>query len=92
VVSTSQFAAFAPNANGSVFVGASRSVAQPTVLLLLRTTAREFTLCEHKASNPATVSPVFSPNSQRVYFQSDREGKWALYSVNVEKLIEATNI
>lgn len=92
VAPTSQFAAFAPNANGSVFVGASRSVAQPTVLLLLRTTAREFTLCEHKASNPATVSPVFSPNSQRVYFQSDREGKWALYSVNVEKLIEATNI
>lgn len=92
IASTSQFAAFAPNANGSVFVGASRSKAQPTVLLLLRTTAREFTLCEHKATDPSAVSPVFSPNSQRVYFQSDREGKWAIYSVNVEKLIEPTDI
>jgi oligogalacturonide lyase len=92
IAPTSQFAAFAPNANATVFVGASRSRAQPTVLLLLRTTGREFTLCEHKASNAAAASPVFSPNSQRVYFQSDREGKWALYSVNVEKLIDPTNI
>jgi oligogalacturonide lyase len=92
IASTSQFAAFTPNANGSVYVGASRSKAQPTVLLLLHATGREFTLCEHKASDAAAVSPVFSPNSQRVYFQSDREGKWVLYSVNVEKLIEPTNI
>lgn len=90
VASTSQFAAFALNANGSVFVGASRSKAQPTVLLLLRSTGREFTLCEHRSANAAAVSPVFSPNSQRVYFQSDREGKWALYSVNLEKLVEPT--
>jgi oligogalacturonide lyase len=92
IAPTSQFAAFSPNGNGTVFVGASRSRAQPTVLLLLRATGREFTLCEHKASDAAAASPVFSPNSQRVYFQSDREGKWALYSVNVERLIEPTNI
>jgi len=92
VAATSQYAAFTPNANASVFVGASHSKAQPTILLLLRTTGREFTLCEHKSSNAAAVSPVFSPNSQRVYFQSDREGKWTIYSVNVEKLIEPTDI
>jgi oligogalacturonide lyase len=92
IAPTSQFAAFAPNSNGTVFVGASRSKAQPTVLLLLRATGREFTLCEHKSTDATAVSPVFSPNSQRVYFQSNREGKWALYSVNTEKLIESTDI
>jgi oligogalacturonide lyase len=87
---TSQFAAFSPNADGSVFVGASRSKAQPTVLLLLAAVQRELTLCEHRASRAAAVSPVFSPDSKRVYFQSDHEGKSALYSVNVEKLVEST--
>jgi oligogalacturonide lyase len=90
VASTSQFAAFAPNPNGSVFVGASRSKAQPNILLLLRTINRELTLCEHRASHPALVSPVFSPDSRRVYFESDHEGKSALYSVNVERLVEPT--
>ena len=90
VASTSQFASFSPNADGSVFVGASRSKAQPTVVLLLRASKRELTLCEHGSKNAASVSPVFSPDSRRVYFGSDREGKWALYSVNVESLIEST--
>jgi len=90
VARTSQFAAFAPNLNGSVFVGASRSKAQPTVMLLLRAVQREFTLCEHRASHPASVSPVFSPDSRRVYFQSDHQGKSALYSVNVELLVDPT--
>ena len=87
---TSQFAAFAPNGNASVFVGASRSKAQPNVILLLRSIARELTLCEHGASNPAAVTPVFSPDSRRIYFQSDREGKWAIYSINVENFVEPT--
>jgi oligogalacturonide lyase len=90
VANTSQFASFAPNADGSVFVGASRSKAQPTVVLLLRASGRELTLCEHGSKNASRVSPVFSPDSRRVYFQSDREGKSALYSVNVESLIEPT--
>jgi oligogalacturonide lyase len=90
VASTSQFAAFAPNADASVFVGASRSRAQPNVMLLLRAVKRELTLCEHRASRPALVSPVFSPDSRRIYFQSDHEGKSALYSVNVELLVEPT--
>jgi oligogalacturonide lyase len=87
---TSQFGAFAPNGDATVFVGASRSKAQPTVILLLRAVQREMTLCEHRAKQPGLVSPVFSPDSRRVYFQSDRDGKPALYSVNVESLVEPT--
>jgi hypothetical protein len=90
VAPTSQFAAFAPNTDASVFVGASRSKAQPTVILLLRSVQRELTLCEHRASHPSSVAPVFSPDSRRVYYQSDHEGKPALYSVNVELLVEPT--
>ena len=90
VASTSQFATVAPNADGTVFVGASRSKAQPTVILLLRSAQRELTLCEHRATHPASVAPVFSPDSRRVYFQSDHQGKAALYSVNVESLVEPT--
>jgi oligogalacturonide lyase len=81
---------FAPNADASVFVGASRSKAQPTVILLLRSTKREMTLCEHHDTHPKSVAPTFSPDSRRVYFQSDHEGKPALYSVNVELLVEPT--
>ena len=90
VARTSQFAAFAPNGDASMFVGASRSKAQPTIMLLIRSVKRELTLCEHRASNPAAVQPAFSQDSRRVYFQSDHQGKSALYSVNVELLVEPT--
>jgi hypothetical protein len=92
VAPTSQFAAFAPNGDDSVFVGASRSKAQPNIILLLRSVQREFTLCEHRASHPAAAVPVFSPDSRRVYFQSDHQGKPAIYSVNVELLVEPTAV
>lgn len=88
VAPTSQFASFAPNFDGSVFVGASRSRAQPNVVLLLRSAKREMTICQHHSSHPARVWPVFSPDGKRVYFQSDEEGKSAIYSVNVEQLVE----
>jgi oligogalacturonide lyase len=90
VAKTSQFACFGANRDASVFAGASRN-ASPAVLLLLRVTQRERTLCEHKASDPTTVCPVFSPDSQRVYFQSDRHGKPAIYSMHIEKLVEKTD-
>jgi len=90
VSKTSQFASFAPNGDASVFVGASRSRAQPTVLLLVRSLGREITLCEHRASKPTEVLPTFSPDSRRVYYQTDSQGKSALFSVNVELLVEPT--
>ncbi len=87
---TPAFASFAPNGDASVFVGASRSKAQPHIVLLLRTPRRELTLCEHHCSDARAVSPVFSPDSRRVFFQTDREGKFAIYSVNTEQFVEAT--
>jgi oligogalacturonide lyase len=90
IAPTSQFAAFASNGDGSVFVGASGSKASPHVLLLLRVTRREFTLCEHRASDPSATSPLFSPGSQSILFQSDKHGKTAIYSMRVDKLVEKT--
>jgi oligogalacturonide lyase len=86
---TSQFASFGANRDASVFVGASRNTS-PDVLLLVRTAHSERTMCEHKASNAEAVAPLFSPDSQRIYFQSDRHGKPAIYGMHVEKLVEKT--
>ena len=72
---TTQYACFERNPDASVFVGASGSKASPHVLLLVRAVRREFTLCEHRASDPSAVSPIFSPNSQSVFFMSDQHRK-----------------
>lgn len=90
VARTSQFAAFMPNANASVFIGSSRSKASPAVLILLRLTRRELTLCDHRASEPAQTAPVFTPDSQRILFRSDRHGRPALYAMTVDRLLEKT--
>jgi len=90
VSATSQFAVFNRNSDTSVFVGASGSKASPYMLLLVRSVKRELTLCGHRASDPRQVTAFFSPNSQRVIFQSDRDGKMALYSFAVERLVEET--
>jgi oligogalacturonide lyase len=90
VARNSQFVAFSRNADASVFVGASGSKASPLILILLRITARELALCEHRATRPAEANPVFSPSSQRIYFQSDRTGKSVIYSMVVDRLVEAT--
>jgi oligogalacturonide lyase len=87
---TTQYACFERNADGSVFVGASASKASPYVLLLVRAVGRELTLCEHRASDPSKVSPIFSPNSQNVFFNSDQHGKPTIYRIAVDKLVEAT--
>jgi oligogalacturonide lyase len=88
VAKTSQYVGFAPNRDTSVFVGASRNGASPAILILLRVVRRELTLCEHRASHPERVSPLFSPDAQRIYFQSDRHGKQAIYGLHVERLVE----
>jgi oligogalacturonide lyase len=91
VAKTSQFVSFGFNHDTSVFVGASGNVGSPYLLLLLRVTRRELTVCEHKASRPELVAPRFSADSQRIYFQSDRHGKLAIYDMHVEKLVERTD-
>ncbi len=91
IAPTSQFVHFGRNGDASVFVGASGSKAAPYILILLRVTRRELTLCEHRASDPASVAPVFSPDSQRIFFQSDRDGKPAIYALNVDRLVEKTD-
>ncbi len=88
---TSQFISASPNADASVFTGASRSRASAYVLILLRIARRELTLCEHRASDPAMVRPAFSPDSQSVLFVSDRHGKSAIYQVHVAKFVEETD-
>src|SRR6185437_267309 len=92
VAKTSQYAHFGFNRDASVFVGASRNHGSPDILLLLRVTRRELTLCEHKASRPTEAAPRFSPDSQRVYFQSDRDGKSAIYDVHVDQLVAKTEV
>jgi oligogalacturonide lyase len=90
IARTSQFATVSANGDASVFTGASRGKASAYVLILLRVTRRELTLCEHRASDARMVSPVFPHDSQSVYFVSDRHGKPAVYRVQVEKFVEAT--
>lgn len=90
IAKTSQFVHFGCNADTSVFVGSSRNKAAPYILILLRVTRRELTLCEHRASDPALAAPVFSPDSRRVFFVSDKQGKPAIYRVMVEKFVEPT--
>ena len=92
ISATSQFVHFGRNPDSSVFVGASGSKASPYVLLLVRSVRRELTLCEHRASDPRMVAPIFSPNSQRIFFQSDKDGKPAIYSMAVDRLVAETEI
>jgi Tol biopolymer transport system component len=87
---TSQFISVSSNADASVFTGASRSLANAYVLILLRAVRRELTLCEHRASDPAMVKPVFTPDSQNVLFVSDRHGMPAVYLFHVARFVEET--
>jgi oligogalacturonide lyase len=66
------------------------TVASPAITLLLRVNKRERMLCEHRSSQPARTLPMFSPDAQWVFFQSDRHGKSALYAMRVDKLVEKT--
>lgn len=90
VAPTSQFVCFGMNSDGSVLVAASSGKAQPYVMLMVRSVKRELTLCEHKSREARDVRPRFTPDSQRIYFQSDREGKPAIYGMSVDRLVERT--
>ena len=90
IAKTTQFVRFAPNRNASVFVCASGSKATPFISLMLRI-GRELTLCEHRASDPSRITTVFSPDSNWIFFESDREGKPAIYSMAVNQLVEQTD-
>ena len=92
VAPTTQFVSFTRNADASVFVGVSGSKAAPYILLLLRVARREFTVAEHRASNASAVAVQFSPNSQRLFYQTDREGKPAIYAMPLERLVEKTEL
>ncbi len=90
VAKTSQFVSLGFNRDSSVFAGASGNLGSPYLLLLLRVAQRELSLCEHKSSHPEMAAPSFTPDSQRVYFQSDRDGKPAIYGMHIERLVEKT--
>jgi len=90
IATTTQYAHFVPNGDASVFVGASGSVASPYLILMLRVNRREVPLCEHRSGRPAEVLPVFSPDSEAIFFQSDRDGGPAIYLANLEGIVERT--
>lgn len=88
---TTQFVSFTPNGDSTVFSGVSRSQAAPYILLLIRAASREMTVAEHKASDPSKAAVLFSPNSQRLYYHTDREGRSAIYAIQLERFIEQTD-
>jgi oligogalacturonide lyase len=90
VADTTQYVGFRSNADASMFVGASGSKASPYILVLARKVNRELTLCEHRASDPAMVAPIFSANSQQIFFTSDMHGKPAIYQMDVARMVEQT--
>lgn len=88
VAKTSQFVHFQRNADATVFLGASGSVASPHLLLLVRSVRRELTICEHRCSDARLSRSVLAPNAARIAFQTDRHGKVVIYSMAVDRLIE----
>jgi oligogalacturonide lyase len=75
-----------------VFAGVSGSKASPYLLLLIRSAGRELTVAEHRASDASRANVVFSPNSQRLFYHTDREGKSAIYSVALDRFVERTEV
>ena len=73
-----------------MFAGVSGSKASPYILLFVRAGHRELTLAEHKVSDIRRASITFSPNSQKLFYTTDREGKSAIYSMALERLVSDT--
>ena len=45
----------------------------------------------HRARDASACALRFSPDSQRVLFQTDRDGKPAIYMLDVQRLVERTD-
>ena len=90
VAKTSQFAHFGINHPGNGLCRREPQRGVPYDPDYAAVTRRELTLCEHKASHPGHDRTAISPDSQRIYFESDRDGKPAIYCLHVEKLVEKT--
>jgi oligogalacturonide lyase len=92
VARCTQFWHLRGNADNSAIVGESRSKAGPNIYVLFPEVQREMTICEHASSGKpdAQPRPVFSPDSQWIYFTSDRGGVQSLYRANVADLVEKT--
>jgi hypothetical protein len=90
IADTSQFVSFARNRDSSVFLGVSGSKGSPYLLLLVRSVKRELAVAEHAATDPAGVVAFFSPDSQRVYYHSNLQGRSAVYSLGLERFVEKT--
>jgi oligogalacturonide lyase len=100
----SHFGWLSANGDNSTVVGASRSLAGPNIYVLFTRLRREITICEHASSGKpypiagtnqtdpwaSAPEPVFSPDSQWIYFVSDREGLPAVYRVAVPDLVKVT--
>ena len=90
LATTSQFITFTRNADASVFAGVSQNKPSPYILLLLRIARRELTVAEHRARDARDVTVLFTPNSQRLLWSTNREGKSAIYALAVDKFVEQT--
>jgi len=88
-----QFWGLMSNADNSAIVGESRSKVGPNIYVLFPLTEREITICEHASSRstPETEPrPAFSPDSQWIYYTSDRERTPAVYRAGVADWVEKT--
>jgi oligogalacturonide lyase len=90
------------NSNNSAIAGECRSKAGPNIYVVFPELQREMTICEHASSGKAYVlaededplaaqpRPAFSPDSQWIYFASDRHGAPAVYRAGVADMVEKT--
>jgi hypothetical protein len=90
VARTSQFVSLARNRDSSVFLGVGGSKGSPYLLLLVRAVQRELAIAEHAAEHPDDVVAFFSPDSQRVYYHANLQGRSAIYSIGLERFVEKT--
>lgn len=88
IANTSQYKAFTTTADSSVIFGVSGSKAAPIVFLMLRQNRRELAVCEHAAKDAASVRITLTPDNRYLFFNSDREGRSAIYMLDLEKLVE----